>query len=218
MTPEERTPKFLIANGYLERCTDWSHDHQPVLSSRLGWRITDSFVRTFCGRILGNPNTLFGEPLLRPEKQDLAIFADGMENIVTAMRSAATSYFADGSIEQAVPPLRALLHLMRDGKWEGHSSDAPAFRALFTREAVLASDWYRARLAAQQKRDARHWETQAGYLEKFLGRTNYADVAAKLGIAARLAATHAAAAAARAPDYVESLSGTLGVDPALVAK
>ncbi len=218
MSPEERTPKFLIANGYLERCADWSHDHQPVLASRLGWRITDSFVRTFCGRILGNPNTLFGEPLLRPEKQDPAIFADGMENIVTAMRSAATSYFADGSIEQAIPPLRALLHLMRDGTWEGRGANAPEFRALFTREAVLASDWYRARLAAQQQRDARHWETQAGYLEKFLARTNYADIAAKLGIAGRLAATEAAAAATRAPGYLESLAGTLGVDPALVAK
>ena len=215
MTPEERTPTFLIEHGYLERCTDWSHDHQPVLASRLGWRITDSFVRTFCGRILGNPNTLFGEQLLRPEQQDPAIFADGMENIVTAMRTAATSYFTDGSIAQAVPPLRALLHVMRDGAWEGHSAEAPAFRALFTREAVLASDWYRARLAAQQACDAQHWETQAGYLEKFLARTNYADIATQLGIAARLAATLDAAKAARSPGYLDTLTGTLGVDPAL---
>jgi hypothetical protein len=215
MTPEERTPTFLIEHGYLERCTDWSHDHQPVLASRLGWRITDSFVRTFCGRILGNPNTLFGEQLLRPEQQDPAIFADGMENIVTAMRAAATSYFTDGSIAQAVPPLRALLHVMRDGAWEGHTAEAPAFRALFTREAVLASDWYRARLAAQQACDAQHWETQAGYLEKFLARTNYADIAAQLGIAARLAATLDAAKAARSPGYLATLTGTLGVDPAL---
>ena len=215
MTPEERTPTFLIEHGYLERCTDWSHDHQPVLASRLGWRITDSFVRTFCGRILGNPNTLFGEQLLRPEQQDPAIFADGMENIVTAMRTAATSYFTDGSIAQAVPPLRALLHVMRDGTWEGHSAEAPAFRALFTREAVLASDWYRARLAAQQACDAQHWETQAGYLEKFLARTNYADIATQLDIAARLAATLDAAKAARSPGYLDTLTGTLGVDPAL---
>ena len=132
------------------------------------------------------------------------------------MRTAATSYFTDGSVAQAVPPLRALLHLMRDGTWQGHGSDAPAFRALFTRESLLASDWYRARLAAQQECDAHHWEAQAGYLEKFLARTNYADVAAQLGIQARLAATHASAAAARAPGYLETLTGTLGVDPALV--
>ena len=215
MSPEERTPAFLIEHGYLERCTDWSHDDQPVLASRLGWRITDRFVRTFCGRILGNPNTLFGEQLLRPEQQDPAIFADGMENIVTAMRAAATSYFTDGSIAQAVLPLRALLHVMRDGAWEGHRAEAPAFRALFTREAVLASDWYRARLAAQQARDAHHWEMQAGYLEKFLARTHYADIAAQLGIAARLAATLDVARTARSPDYLDTLTGTLGVDPAL---
>ena len=216
MTPEERTPKFLIANGYLERCTDWNYEGKPVLASRLGWRITDRFVRTFCGRILGNPSTLFGEELLRPEQQDAAIFADGMENIVTTMRTAATCYFADGSIEQAVPPLRALLHLMRDGTWEGHGPDAPEFRRLFALDAVLASDWYRSRLAAQQRRDTRHWETQAGYLEKFLARTTYADVAAKLGIASRHAAAKAAAAAAKAPGYLATLTGTLGVDPALV--
>ena len=216
MTPEERTPKFLIEHAYLARCTDWQHEGKPVLASRLGWRITDSFVRTFCGRILGNPNTLFGEELLRPEKQDPAIYADGMENIVTAMRAAATSYFTDGSIAQAIPPLRALLHLMRDGMWEGHGPEAPEFRALFTREAVIASDWYRARLAAQQSRDAHHRETQAGYLEKFLARTNYADIAVELDIAARLAATLAAAKSTRAPDYLASLTGTLGVDPALV--
>jgi hypothetical protein len=216
MTPEERSPSFLIANGYLARCTDWDHEGKPVRASRLGWRITDNFVRTFCGRILGSPNTLFGEELLRPEKQDAAIFADGMENIVSAMCAAATSYFTDGSIAQAIPPLRALLHLMRDGTWEGHGPEAPEFRALFTRDAVIASDWYRARLAAQQTRDALHWETQAGYLEKFLARTNYADIAIELGIAARLSATLAAAQATRAPDYLASLAGTLGVDPALL--
>jgi hypothetical protein len=139
-----------------------------------------------------------------------------MENIVSAMCAAATSYFTDGSIAQAIPPLRALLHLMRDGTWEGHGPEAPEFRALFTRDAVIASDWYRARLAAQQTRDALHWETQAGYLEKFLARTNYADIAVELGIAARLSATLAAAKAVRAPDYLASLAGTLGVDPALV--
>jgi len=217
MSAEERTPKFLIEHGYLERCADWTHEHKPVLASRLGWRITESFVRTFCGRILGNPHTLFGEQLLRPEKQDAAIFADGMENIVTAMCSAATSYFSDDSIEQAVPPLRALLQVMRDGVWEGHGPDAPEFRALFKRETVLASDWYRARLAAQQKRDTHHWETQARYLDEFLARTNYADVAAQLGIEARLAATIAAAKSTRAPGYIDTLTGTIGIDPALVA-
>ena len=215
MTPEERTPRFLIEHDYLERCVDFPHGAKTVLASRLGWRVTDRFVQTFCGRVLGNPSTLFEEEMLRPEKQDAAVFADGMENICTAMRTAAASYFADGSIAQAVPPLRALLHVMHDGAWEGRGADDPSFRALFTRENVLASDWYRARLAAQQHRDQHYWETQLRYLEKFLARANYADVAAQLDIKRRRERAHVAATAARQDDYAAQLIGTLGLDPAL---
>jgi hypothetical protein len=216
MTPEERTPRFLIEHGYLERCTDWAHEGRPVLASRLGWRITSRFVQTFCGRVLGNPSTLFDEELLRPELQDAAVFAEGMDNIVQAMRAAAASYFADGSIAQAIPPLHALLHLMRDGHWQGTDSSAPRFRELFERDRILASDWYRARLVAQQRLEVSQWESRATYLEKFLQRPNYADLAARLGIRSRLAAVRAAAQRARLPGYPDLLVGTLGVDPTLV--
>jgi hypothetical protein len=187
-----------------------------VLASRLGWRVTTRFVQTFCGRVLGNPSTLFDEELLRPELQGAAVFADGVDNIVQAMRTAAQCYFADGSIGHAVPPLHALLHMMRDGAWKGLPASAPEFRALFTREQVLASDWYRARLAAQQKRDIAQWEKHANYLEHFLARQNYSDVAARLEIREKLERVRASAETARAPSYVEKLVGTLGVDPALV--
>jgi hypothetical protein len=132
------------------------------------------------------------------------------------MRLAAESYFADGSIQHAVPPLQALLHLMRDGTWDGGDASAPAFRDLFAREKVLASAWYRARLDAQQRRDIAHWDERVAYLEKFLSRPNYADLAVRLGIRQRLATVRAAAAAARSPDYPQQLHGTLGLDPALV--
>ncbi|MSU48729.1 MAG: hypothetical protein EXS37_06530 [Opitutus sp.] len=217
MSPEERTPRYLIENGYLERCTDWEHGGQPVLASRLGWRITSRFVQTFCGRVLGNPSTLFDEELLRPELQDRAVFAEGMDNIVRAMGTAAQSYFDDGSIAHAVPPLRALLHIMRDGAWEGAAADDPKFRALYTRDAVLASDWYRARLEAQQRRDVAHWEGLVDYLKRFLSRQNYADVATQFGVRERLAAAEAALATVWAKDYPTKLIGTLGVDPALGA-
>jgi hypothetical protein len=215
MSPEERSPRYLIANGYLERCTDWQHEGRPVLASRLGWRITARFVQGFCGRVLSNPSTLFEEEHLRPELQDPAVFAEGMDNIVQAMRQAAACYFADGSIAQAVPPLQALLHIMRDGQWNGRDASAADFRALFTREHLLASDWYGARLAAQQRHDIRHWTTHAAYLEKFVGRANYSDVADRLQVRARLARAKAAASAAAAPDYLAGLVGTIGVDPSL---
>ncbi|MEY2878118.1 MAG: hypothetical protein RLZZ15_498 [Verrucomicrobiota bacterium] len=216
MSATERAAKFLIDHGYLERCADWTHDGRPVLASRLGWRVTGRFVQTFCGRVLGNPSTLFDEDMLRPEKQDAAVFAEGMDNICAAMRAAAACYFADGSVAQAVPPLRALLHVMHDGAWEGRGADDAGFRALFTREAVLASDWYRQRLAAQQRHDRAYWENGLRYLEKFLSRPTYADIAAQLDIKRRRDRAHVAATAARQPDYAEKLAGTLGLDPALV--
>lgn len=216
MSPEERTPRYLIDHGYLERCVDWEHDGKPVLASRLGWRVTTRFVQTFCGRVLGNPSTLFDEELLRPELQDRAVFAEGMANIVHAMRAAAESYFSDGSIAHAVPPLHALLHLMRDGTWQGRTAADPEVRALFDRDSMLKSDWYAARLAAQQRRDIAHWEKRAAYLEAFLARPNYADVAEKLAVRDRLAAARASVAAAREKNYPAQLVGTLGVDPALV--
>ena len=216
MSPEERTPHYLIENGYLERCTDWIHDGKPVLASRLGWRVTSRFVQTFCGRVLGNPSTLFDEELLRPELQDAGVFATGMSNIVQAMRTAAESYFADGSIAHAVPPLQALLHIMRDGTWQDRTAADPAVRVLFTRETMLGSEWYRDRLAAQQRRDIAQRDRQVTYLENFLARPNYSDLATGLGIREKLTAARAAAAAARDPGYPKQLVGTLGVDPALV--
>jgi hypothetical protein len=216
MSPEERSPQFLIEHGYLEPCVDWEHAGKPVLASRLGWRVTSRFMQTFCGRVLGNPSTLFDEELLRPELQDRAVFAEGMDNIVQAMRAAAECYFADGSVAQAVPPLRALLHVMRDGTWEGLTPADSKFRALFAREAVLSSEWYRARLEAQQRRDIAQAQKRIVYIEHFLTRPNYTDVATQLGMRERLAAAQATLAAARQPEYTVKLAGTLGVDPALV--
>jgi hypothetical protein len=215
MTPPEREPAYLIAHGHLERCSDFEHGGRRILASRLGWRVTARFVQTFCGRVLGNPSALFDEDFLQPEKQDVDVFAEGVDNIVEAMREAAAHYFADGSVETACPPLRALLHVMRDGQWNGRGADSPELRALFTREALMTSDWYRARLEAQRTVDAHLWDSRVRYLEKFLALGNYTDVAARLDIRGRLAKAVAAARAARAPDSLERLKGTLGAEPTI---
>ncbi|HZZ56638.1 MAG TPA: hypothetical protein VFE31_02325 [Opitutaceae bacterium] len=217
MTPPEREPAYLIAQGHLERCADFEHQGKPVLASRLGWRITARFVQTFCGRVLADPTALFDEEFLQPERQGMDVFADGVDNIVTAMRDAAAHYFADGSVAAACPPLRALLHIMRDGVWEGKGPEAASFRALFTREVLLASDWYRARLEAQQTIDAHLLAQHAAYLDRFLARPNYADVAEKLGVRERLRRTSAALAAARSPQRRQELVGTIGAEPEIAA-
>src|SRR5215469_17447182 len=135
MGPEEREPQFLIRNHYLEKCEDFEHAGRRVLASRLGYRISSSFVHAFFGRVFNHPHAVFTEEMLRPELQDPDVFADGMDNIVTTQKRVAQMYFEDGSIAQACPPLKALLHVMRDDQWEGKGLAHPDLRGLFTRDA-----------------------------------------------------------------------------------
>ena len=67
MTPAERQPAFLIDNGYFEKCEDIDFNGCKVLASRLGYRMTASFVRTFFGRVFNYPFAVFTGEMLRPE-------------------------------------------------------------------------------------------------------------------------------------------------------
>jgi hypothetical protein len=145
--------------------------------------------------------------------QDTAIFADGMDNIIATQKRVAQMYFNDGSVEQACPPLKALLHIMLNDVWEGKGPDHPEVRKLFTREYLLASDWYAARLKARQVVDRKLWSRHVEYLDKFLKRASYADEAARLGIAGRLTRARKTLDEVEAPSYLEKLSGTLGAEP-----
>jgi len=218
MTPEEREPDNLIQGGHLERCQDFDYKGKKVLASRLGWRITARFVQTYFGRVLGNPSAVFDEEFLKPETQDLDVFADGVANIVSAMKEASEHYFADGSINDACPPLKALLHIMKDGAWEGKTSTDASFRSLFTRESLLASAWYKKRLEAQGILDALSWDDHAKYLHTYLSRANYADIAQRLDVPGKLARARAAALAAKNPAYIERLNGTIGAEPLIAAE
>ncbi|MFI5356403.1 MAG: hypothetical protein ACHQ4G_03620 [Opitutales bacterium] len=217
MGVEERDPSHLIRQGFLERCQDFTFEGRPVLASRLGFRITQKFITHFCGRVFNHPHVIFTPAMLRPELQDLAVFADGMDNIVATQKRVAQYYFNDGSVELACPPLRALLHLMRDDRFEGRGLGDPAFRALFTRESVLTSDWYLARLRARQQSDIKAWRRHAAYLQKFTGMPNYAGEAVRLGIPERLAAAAAELARVQNPAYLAELAGTIGAEPAIAA-
>ena len=214
MTPAEREPGFLIANGYLERCPDLEWEGRPVLSSRLGYRITAKFGRVFLGRMFTHPSTIFTEEMLKPEQQDLSVFADGMDNIVSTHQRVAQSYFADGTIGLACPPLRALLEIMAKGKsTEGFTLQTPAFRALFTREYLLSSDWYAARLAAKQSADQALWQRHVQKLGTYCAAKEHVPIVDRLGLHKRLVAAQAQVALTQSPDYRQQLVGTLGVQP-----
>jgi hypothetical protein len=213
MTPEERDPKFLIANHYLEKCDDFEHRGKKVLASRLGYRINIRFVHAFFGRMFNHPHAVFTPDMLQPELQSKDIFVDGMDNIIATQKRVAQHYFNDGSVNQACPPLRALLHIMLHDEWEGKGLEHLEIRQLFTRESLLASDWYAERLAAKQQVDRRLWRRHAEYLDKFLKRASHADEAARLGITDRLQQARKQLEAVEAADYVEKLRGTLGAEP-----
>lgn len=215
MGPEERDPEFMKREGYLERCVDFEFNGQRVLASRLGWRITDRFVSHYFGRVFNYPHSVFTDDMLHPERQAPAVFADGVENIVSTARRVAEHYFADGGIQLACPPLRALLHIMRDGHHEGRDLAHPEIRELFTRESLLASDWYLERLKAKQAADVKFWQRRVKNLEAFLARANTRGVASQLNIRDRLDTAWAELRRVQALEYIGALRGTLGVQARL---
>ena len=210
MRVHERNPEFLKDNGYLEKVTDFCHKGSTVLASRLGYRITSLFVERFLGRIFETPDMVFTEEMLRPERQDLDQFADGVNAITEAQKHVAQQYFEDGSIEAACPPLAALLYIMAFGSWQGAGVEDPAVRILFTREALLESDWYRARLCAKQSRDVALWKRHLAALEAY--EASGVETAA-IDVQRRIAYARQELARVSCSDYLEELRGTIGADP-----
>ncbi len=213
LTPQERSPQYLIGSGCLEALEDFAHDGRTVLASRLGYRITQHFVHRFFGKIFDNPGAVFTDEILRPETQGLDTYIDGINNIVEAQQRVALQYLEDGSIEEACPPLRALLMIMATGRYDGMDAQHPDFRAMFTREYLLESAWYRERLEVKQQRDIALWTRHTGSLRRFLEDTKYADEAGRLGIERRLQTAQEKLALVSRPEYLDTLVGTLGADP-----
>jgi phosphoenolpyruvate carboxykinase (diphosphate) len=213
MNPGERDPQAMIRDRYLEKCEDFEHNGRTVLHSRLGYRITQRFVNIYFGRIFNHPHIVFTEPMLKPELQSLEIFVDGIENIIATQQRVAQHYFNDRSIEMACPPLKALLHIMRDNQFQGKDVNHPSIRQLFTRQSLLQSDWYRERLHTKQKIDVRLWEGHVRELETFLHRHKHDEEGARLHLEDRLDDARRKLNQALAPEYLNHLQGTIGAQP-----
>lgn len=214
MSPAERDAKRLIEEGALERVEDFEHNGKTVLASRLGYRVTARFTSRYFGRIFLHPHSVFTDEMLRPELQDMDVYVDGVANIVATHQRVAESYFADGTIAMACPPLKALLEIMANGRSEsGLGLDSPELRAMFTRESVLASDWYAERLDAKQRADEKRLTRAVASLYEFIDRPDNAGVVTRLGIAARRAQTQTERVRAGSPEYRAGLVGTIGLQP-----
>ena len=214
MSAKERCAENLIAIGALERVADFEYKGKTVLASRLGYRMTERFASIFFGRIFLHPHSVFTEEMLRPEQQDMDVFVDSMDSIVSTHQRVAESYFNDGTIALACPPLKALLEIMAYGKTaDGLDLDAPALRAQFTRQSVLSSDWYGARLDAKQKNDQDRLTGAVAALSEFIDIPGNAEVLSRLGLLERRAQVEAEQVRAARPEYRANLIGTLGVQP-----
>jgi len=213
LSHEERQSGYLIQHGFLEPLADFGHNGQTVLASRLGYRITSRFVHGLMGKIFDNPYAVFTDDILQPERQDLDAFVDGVNNIVETQQRVAQQYIADGSIADACPPLYALLHIMADGHFQGKNVHHPDIRAMFSREYLLASDWYRQRLAIKQQRDIALWQGHVQYLEHFLSDNSNTVPVGSLQLAERHRLAQRKLQELENPNYLQSLIGSLGADP-----
>jgi hypothetical protein len=212
LSPQERDPKFLIGEQLLEKLDDFEFNGKIIPASRLGWRITSRFIRRFAGRVFDNPNKVFDAAILKPETQDLATFSDGVLHIAEAQERIAKSYFEDGSVELACPPLKALLHIMAHGQFEGKTVSDPEIRGMFTQEALLASPWYADRLRLRQQREQNLWQRHVEALETFFNSNEYEEEKVSLRIAERLEAARQHLTRILSNDYLTDLHGTLGAD------
>ncbi|HSV56804.1 MAG TPA: hypothetical protein VLH39_06820, partial [Magnetospirillaceae bacterium] len=213
MDPEERDPGFLIAGGYLEKVEDFEYEGRIIPASRLGYRITALFASTFLGRIFDTPSAVFPDDFLRPEIQDLAEFVDGVENIAEAQARVARDYLADGSIEAAIPPLKAVLYVMAEGSWNGKTLDDPELRRLFNRDSVLAADWYRERLELYKDKQVTFLEKSIVEIRKARADGRFTDPAFAPRLDRILKAAEKELRSVLDPTFVEGLVGTLGADP-----
>ena len=136
MKKDEKKASNLIQNGCLEKLEDFKYKGKMVLASRLGYRINEKFTQLYLGRIFNNPIAVFNEEFLKPESQDLFQFVDGVNNIVESHQLIAQNYITDGSIDDACPPLKALLTIMALGSYEGLTILSEKKKKMFSSEAT----------------------------------------------------------------------------------
>ncbi|MDC7241877.1 MAG: hypothetical protein PQJ50_16100 [Spirochaetales bacterium] len=213
LSEEERDPKKMIAEGLLEKVEDFDHNGKKILGSRLGYRITRKFTNHYLGRMFDNPEIIFRTEMLQPERQNLDDYVDGINNICETHEKVAREYVKDGSVNKAIPPLKALLYIMAEGSFEGKTIEDPEIRQLFDRDTVIKSDWYNERLDSQQKTMVALYEKHLASLERFVAAPRVEDDPMKDEIKERLEYTRERLAYFKTAAYRKSLVGTIGVDP-----
>ncbi|KAH0570369.1 hypothetical protein SS50377_28350 [Spironucleus salmonicida] len=192
MTSSELNIDNLIAGGFLEKVKDFEHKGQKVPASILGYRITQSFVRTYFSRIFDHVGGIFTEEHLRPELQSIDEFADGVMFIWENICGQVSDYYKDGSFEQLIPPLQTLLQIVQNGgTYNNLTVDSPEFLAEFKRANVINSPWYKQRLIQAQRNEIQ-------LLQDKISKVGGADLKERLEYV-------------RSEKYLQDINGSLGV-------
>jgi phosphoenolpyruvate carboxykinase (diphosphate) len=212
LVPADRDAKLLIETNCLEKLEDFDYNGKKVLASRLGYRITENFAFRCMNRLFDEPLAVFNERMLKPELQSMEDFVDGINNIVEAQKKVALQYFAEGSVEAAIPPVKVLLHIMAYGHYDGKELSDPSLRKLFQRDYVINSDWYKARLALKQQKDIVFATKQIETIEAFKADPKNTMLLEELEIEQRLAKAKANLKQFQSAEYINELIGTLGAD------
>jgi hypothetical protein len=84
---------------------------------------------------------------------------------------------------------------------------------MFTRESLLASDWYRKRLRVKQSRDIALWKRHLKSLEAFRAANEDGSFPDSLNLEARFTAALTQLDHVSAGAYLDELVGTIGADP-----
>ena len=128
-------------------------------------------------------------------------------------------YIADGGADMAVPPLKALLYMMRDGEYEGMTLTSPEFRAMWSRENILKSDWYMERLKCFQTKETDRLQRGLEYMEHFIkgpdshpGDWKGKQIVEDLQLHDRITSTKKQLETVKKPDFLKHLVGSLGVE------
>lgn len=208
----ERNPQKLIQEGCLEKLEDFEHQGATIPASRLGYRLTDVFCSHYLGKLFDEPQSIFTEEILKPEKQSLEAFVEGIQNIANGHRKAALNYFEDGSVDVAIPPLKALLNIMAHGSFEGKGLEDEEIRSLFRKETILSSDWYLERLRNKQRIDGTLLEQKIENLETLLANPIYQTISDQQEYGRRLETAKEQLRTCRSEDYLGDLKGTIGAE------
>ena len=84
---------------------------------------------------------------------------------------------------------------------------------MFTREALLTSEWYRARLRTKQLRDMDRWSQHLQSVENYLQSNVSIDPGFRTTLEHRRGFAQQQLTHVSHPSYLEELVGTLGADP-----